>query len=146
MPSKFNQLVIQCPYCGNKHRHGNLMGTRVPHCAEDKFDRWDRQVSFSSVKNSLPTYDLCPPDPEVNWSAEYLRAHKLMMAHVEEMLLSESWANTGDKCVDQTREKHREAVRKWYAGVLHRNLASIPLEWKVAVARKAIESRSARDE
>lgn len=141
-PYKFSQLVIQCPYCGNKHYHGNLIGTRIPHCAEDKFDQWGRQVSFSSVADDLPTYDLCPPDPEVNWSAEYLRAHKLVMAKLEELMASSPILETvPDKPLEKRREKHREAVRKWYMDVRRRNLASIPLEWKLAVARKAAEER-----
>ena len=62
-----HQLTITCPYCNQKHHHGEGYGHRESHCATEVTVR-KSQVSSDAYDN--PGYVLCDATEDVNWSAE----------------------------------------------------------------------------
>lgn len=62
------RTVIECPFCGAEHWHGESLGGRNSHCLPH--NGWQRGELRPNDAYGNPGYDLCDPADPVDWDVE----------------------------------------------------------------------------
>lgn len=98
--------VIDCPYCGQTHSHGNVLGSRSAHCAPHLLVRGNHKPNDAYGN---PGYTLCEPADEIDWEAERIHA-QLVVLRNRHRRLSAEYPRMPDWSARERRE--RRAVRE----------------------------------